>query len=80
MFENISEKLLAFDRELLISAHQSFPIEYVKLLKFSSESIVVWCMLFLVGLWLYSVTQKTDNYKKISLKIFFLIITVFLVY
>ena len=77
---NLFQTLNTFDTELLISAHNIFPVEYVKFLKFTSESIVIWCMIFLVGLWIFGVFKKNDTYKIKALNVFFLIMVVFLLY
>lgn len=74
------QNLLELDKNLLIQLSQTFDEKYKILLLLASESILIWCTFLLVGLWLCGVYQKNIEYKKISLKIFFLLIVVFSIY
>lgn len=74
------QSLLTLDRELLLSLSQIVPPEYARLVEIFGESIVIFGVLLLVGLWLYGVYRKDTLYKSIALSIFFTIILIFLVY
>ncbi len=74
------QPLLDLDRELLIAAQSIIPSEYALLVTILAESIVIWCMLFLVGTWIYGVAKKDNSYKVLSLQVFGLIISVFIIY
>lgn len=73
-------QILQYDERLLISLQGMIDPEYALLLKLTSESIVLWCMVFLVGLWLYGTFQRDATYKIRSLHVCAMILSVFLVY
>lgn len=72
--------LLDLDTEVLIWARWLLTDAYAPLLQISGESIVIFVALFLIGLWLYGVSQKDNAYKIIALQIFTTIILTFIVY
>lgn len=74
------QNLLELDKNLLIKLSQIFDEKYQILLILSSESILFWCVILLIGIWLYGTFNHKIEYKKISLKIFFLLIVVFSIY
>lgn len=74
------QSLLDFDKNLLISLQGVIPNQYSLLVTIFAESIVLWCMIFLVGLWLYGVKKNDNSYKITSLQIFGLIASVFIIY
>jgi undecaprenyl-diphosphatase len=72
--------LLSYDTSLLISARGLIGPEYAILIQILGESVVLWCMLLLIGIWLKWVIGKNDNLKVIALQIFSTIILVFILY
>lgn len=74
------QPILDYDKQLLIAAQSILPNEFSLFVTIFAESIVIWCMILLIGLWLYGVKQKDNSYKITSLHIFGLIISVFLIY
>ena len=74
------QDILDFDKNLLISAQSIIPSQYSLLVTIFAESIVIWCMVFLVGLWLFGVKKNDNSYKITSLHIFGLIISIFVIY
>ncbi len=77
---NIFSSLLTLDLELLQSARGLIWPTYAHLVQIAGELVVIYWALILIGLWLYGVYQKNNEYKKKSLAIFFTIITVFILY
>lgn len=73
-------QILQYDERLLISLQGIIAPEYATLLKLTSESIVIWCMIFLVATWLYGTIHKNNAYKVRSLHICAMILSVFLIY
>ncbi len=72
--------LLSYDTSLLIHARWLVGPEYASLVTILGEAVVLWCMLFLIWLWLKWVTSKNENLKFIALQIFSTIILIFLIY
>lgn len=77
---NIINTLLAFDLSLLQSARWLVWSQYAPVVQVTGEWIVVFWALFLVGLWIYGVYKKDNEYKKNALTIFFTIVAVFGIY
>jgi len=76
----ILTQLLTFDANLLISARQLVWEKYAHIIQILGESIVIWWMFILIWLWISGVIKKDVTNKKNALRIFFLIISVFLIY
>ncbi|MBP9779337.1 phosphatase PAP2 family protein [Candidatus Gracilibacteria bacterium] len=74
------QSILSYDEHLLILTRTLIDPEYSSLIQFLGELVVLWCMIFLVGLWFYSIYKKETGYKYIALRIFFTIILVFVFY
>lgn len=74
------QKILDYDKNLLISLQSVIPHEYAGITIIIAESIVIWCALFLIGLWLYGVSKKDNAYKILALQIFGLIASIFIIY
>jgi membrane-associated phospholipid phosphatase len=74
------QSLLSYDEHLLILARNLVDWNYATIIQWLGELIVIWCMLFLVFLWIYSICSKIPEYKYIALRIFFTIIFVFAFY
>lgn len=72
--------LLNLDTELLIWARSLIHPEYALWVQIFAESIVIFVMILLVSLWLSGVLKKNTTYKTASLKIFFTIVLVFVIY
>jgi membrane-associated phospholipid phosphatase len=74
------QSILSLDTSLLISARTLVGPEYALMIQLFGESVVVFVGIMLIGLWLYGVKTKDDEYKKNALRIFTTIILVFIVY
>lgn len=72
--------LLSLDTSLLIFARGLVTPEYARIVQILGESVVIWCMLLLIGIWIKWVISKNENLKLIALQIFFTIILVFFIY
>ncbi len=72
--------LLSYDTELLISARHLVSPDSAKIIQILGELIVFWWAFLLLAIWIYGIYKKNIEYKYIALKIFFLIVLVFLVY
>lgn len=72
--------LLAYDTNLLIAARGLIGPEYARIVQIMGESVVLWCMLLLVWMWITWVYKKEISYKESALRVFFTIILVFAFY
>lgn len=72
--------LLNLDTNLLISARELVWWEYAPIIQLLGELVVIWGMIVLVWLWIYGVFQKNETHKRNALRIFFLIILIFMIY
>ena len=71
---------LNLDTNLLISARQFVWPEYSRIIQILGESIVIWGIFFLITLWIVWTIQKNETHKRNALRIFFLIILIFIIY
>lgn len=74
------ENLLELDKQWLITLQGIIPERYSSLVVFGGETVVLWCAFLLVFLWLYGVYRHDNSYKIITLQIFALIASVFIIY
>ena len=72
--------LLDLDLSTLESARELVDPKYAHAIQISWELVVFYGAFLLVGLWLYWVYQKNNDYKKKALSIFFTIMAVFILY
>lgn len=77
---NIIQYFLDLDLSLLKEARHLVDPTYAHVVQVAGELVVIYGALILIGLWLYGVYQKNNEYKKIALAIFFTILTVFILY
>ena len=73
-------QLLALDLSILEWARTLVSPEYAWLIQISGELVVIHGTILLVGLWLYGVYRRDNEYKRIALAIFFTIVSVFVLY
>ena len=72
--------LLSLDTELLIHARGLISPEYAPIVQILGESIVIWCMLVLLGLWFTGVYNKDSYIKTNAIRICLTVIGVFAIY
>ena len=77
---NTIQSLLDWDLSLLKSARHLVDPAYAHLVQIAGELVVIYWALLLIGLWLYGVYHKNNEFKKTALAIFFTIVTVFILY
>lgn len=77
---NFINQLLDFDLSLLQSARWLVWSQYASLVQVTGELVVFFWAGTLIGLWLYGVYKKDNEYKKNALTIFFTIVAVFGIY
>jgi len=74
------DSLLALDTNLLIEARTLVGPEYARIIQILGESVVVWCALMLIGIWLLWTLRKDNSPKIAALQIFMTIILTFFFY
>lgn len=72
--------LLSFDQYLLLLAQDLANESLASVIRLLGEMIVFWWAFLLISLWLYGIYKKDITYKQNALRIFFLIVLVFIVY
>lgn len=77
---NTLNQLLALDLSLLEWARTLVSPEYARLIQISGELVVIYGAILLVTLWLYGVYRRDNEYKRIALAIFIMIVSVFALY
>jgi undecaprenyl-diphosphatase len=77
---NTLNQLLALDLSLLEWSRTLVSPEYARLVQISGELVVIYGAILLVGLWLYGVYRRDNQYKRTALAIFITIVSVFVLY
>ena len=72
--------ILSYDQALLVSARHLVSPDSARIIQILGELVVFWWAFLLVAIWVYGIYKKNIEFKYAALKIFFLILLVFLVY